>query len=333
MRSKKLFVLFTLILGAMVLLAACGDKTKIAIGPSGSETNNISKEILKAYGITDKDYEEFTEGFGDAADQVQDGNIEVSIGVLGLPAGSIENLQAQSGDVVMLSLSDEVVKTLEENTSYKGYTIPKESYDFLEEDVQTIAAFAILVGNTNTISEELGYQLAKAMIEHADEITHAQGRQITLENALNGAEGLPIHPGAKRYYEEQGLTVNNPVAELTVSDADQPDKIVLGTGSAGGTYYPLGGELTNVWGKYIDGISFTPQETGASIENLSSIRDDKMDLGMTVHGPALHALNGEGVFEGASVENFAFIGHIYPEVVQIISREAFGIKSFEDIKK
>src|SRR5699024_10176756 len=120
-----------------------------------------------------------------------------------------------TGDVVMLSLSDEAIEEVEANSDYKRYTIPQDSYEFLDSDVETIAAYAILMANTDTIDEELGYELARIMVESAEEVTHAQAAEMTLENALNGAEGLPIHPGAKRYYEEQGLTVDNPVAELT----------------------------------------------------------------------------------------------------------------------
>lgn len=57
-----------------------------------------------------------------------------------------------------------------------------------------------------------------------------------------------------------------------------------------------------------------------------------MDLGMTVHVPALQAINGEAAFEGHKVPNAAFIGHIYPEVIQIVTREESGIKSFDDLK-
>jgi len=141
---------------------------------------------------------------------------------------------------------------------------------------------------------------------------------------------LPIHPGAKRYYEEQGLTVNNPVAE--VSATETKSELILGTGSQGGTYYPLGGEMATIWNNNIDGINVTNTETGASIENLAGIRDGNFDLGMTVHVPALAAINGEGDFEGNAVPNAAFIGHIYPEVVQIITREATGIESLDDVK-
>lgn len=334
MKRKRVKGLLFMLLGALLVLTACGGggKKNIAIGPPASETNNLSKIILDAYGIGEGDYKAFQEGFGAAADGVQDGNIDISIGILGLPAASIESLQASAGDVKMLSLSDEAIKTIEEESGYKRFTIPKESYDFLTEDVETVTAYAILMGNTDTIDEELGYELAKSMIENASENTHAQAKQMILENALNGAEGLLIHPGAKKYYEEQGLTVDNEVAELTAAAGDRKSELTLGTGSQGGTYYPLGGEMANLWNKYIDGINVTNMETGASVENLSLISQGQMDLGMTVHVPALNALNGKADFEGSPVENAAFIGHIYPEVVQIVTREKMKINTFDDVK-
>ncbi|MBE1554953.1 TAXI family TRAP transporter solute-binding subunit [Sporosarcina limicola] len=333
MRKKKMRALVSVLFGVVLVLSGCGGGAKnIAIGPPASETNNVSKLILKAYEIEDDDYKAFLEGFGDAADGVQDGNIDVSIGILGLPAASIESLQASVGDVKMLGLSDDAIKYIEENSGYKRLTIPKETYDFLTEDIETVTAYAILLGNTDTIDEELGYELAKSMIENADENTHAQAKQMTLENALRGAEGLLIHPGAKRYYEEQGLTVENEVANLTANAKDRKKEFILGTGSQGGTYYPLGGEMANLWNKNINGMNVTNTETGASVENLSSIRDGQMDLGMSVHVPAQQALKGDADFKGNEVKNAAFIGHIYPEVVQIVTREKSEINNLEELK-
>ncbi|MCM3357493.1 MULTISPECIES: TAXI family TRAP transporter solute-binding subunit [unclassified Psychrobacillus] len=331
--KKKSFSIILFITVLALFMAGCsGGKPNIAIGPPASETNSVSKLILDAYGITDDDYKAYQEGFGDAADGVQDGNIDISIGILGLPAASIESLQNSAGDVVMMSLSDDAISYIEENSGYRRHTIPKDTYDFLDSDVETVTAYAILMGSTDTIDEELGYELTKIMIENANENTHAQAKQMILENALNGAEGLPIHPGAKRYYEEQGLTVDNPVAELTADKSNRKNDFILGTGSQGGTYYPLGGEMASIWNKHIEGFNLTNTETGASVENLSSIRDGNMDLGMSVHVPALQAVNGEAAFEGHEVPNAAFIGHIYPEVIQIVTRESSDIKSLDDVK-
>nr|WP_163503131.1 TAXI family TRAP transporter solute-binding subunit [Halomonas socia] len=330
---KRVFPLATLAATAGALLAGCGsDGTNtpdIAIGPPASTTQSVSQLIFDAYGIGDDSYNTYQEGFGAALDGVQDGNIDISIGILGLPSGSIENLQASSGDARMLSLSDDAIEYIEANSDYQRFTIPSDSYEFLDEDVTTITAYAILMGNTDTIGEELGYELARLMHEHADENTHSQSAFMTLENALNGSDDLPIHPGAKRYYEEQGLTVDNPVAEL--GEVEEKSEFILGTGSQGGTYYPLGGEMATIWNRYLDDANFTNIETGASIENMVSIRDGNMDLGMTVHAPAREAVDGRGEFEGGQVENAAFIGHIYPEVIQIVTRERSGITSLDEI--
>ncbi|HZW67934.1 MAG TPA: TAXI family TRAP transporter solute-binding subunit [Pseudogracilibacillus sp.] len=351
MSKTRFFTIVTMLASLILILAACGGNdaggsgdndgggdssgsgknARIAIGPPGSETNSISKVLLAAHGLEDGDYQAYQEGFGDAADLVQDGNIDITIGVLGLPAGSIESLQASTGDVVMLNLDDEAIEEIEANSPYERYTIEKDNYEFLEEDVETIAAFAVMVANTDTIDEELGYELARIMVENAEEVTHAQAAELTLENALNGAEGLPIHPGAKRYYEEQGLTVDNPVAEVTADESNRKAEFILGTGSQGGTYYPLGGEIANVWNQYLDS-NFTNTETGASTENLGSIGSGNLDLGMSVHVPALDAIVGEGDFDGNPIENVAFIGHIYPEVVQIVTRESTGITSLSELK-
>lgn len=314
-----------------LLLAGCSGESKpnIAIGPPASTTQGVSQLLFDAYGIESDRYSTYQEGFGAALDGVQDGNIDISIGILGLPSGSIENLQASSGDARLLGLSDDAIDYIEANSAYKRFTIPAGSYDFQDEDVETITAYAVLAGNTNTIDEELGYELARIMYEHAEENTHAQSAFMTLENALNGSEGLPIHPGAKRYYEEQGMTVDSPEAEL--GDVEPKSEFVLGTGSQGGTYYPLGGEMATIWNRYLDGQNFTNIETGASIENLVSIRDNNMDLGMTVHAPAQDAVAGRGEFDGGAIDNVAFIGHIYPEVIQIITRDRSEIESLGDL--
>lgn len=332
MKVKKNFLRLTAAsVVSMFAVFSSAEAARIAIGPPASETNSVSKVILEAYGI--KDYKAFQEGFGNAADLVQDGNIDVSFGILGVPAGSIESLNASTGDVVMLGLSKEVVAKAEASSGYKSYNISKDAYGFLDADVPTIAAFAIMVANNDTIDEELGYQLAKIMVENAKEITHAQGAQLTLENALNGASGIPIHPGAKRYYEEQGLTVEGPVAEIKANADKRKSEFTLGTGSQGGTYYPLGGEIANVWNKHIDGSNFTNVESGASLENLASIGRGRMDVGMSVHVPALDAVKGTGQFNGRKVENVSFIGHVYPEVVQIVTRKSTGIKDLADLAK
>ncbi|WP_188207962.1 TAXI family TRAP transporter solute-binding subunit [Alkalibacillus aidingensis] len=332
MRKSILLLISVGFLATLVLSACGGGSSSVAIGPAGSGTQAAANSILEGAGLGDDDIDTYEEGFGDASDGLQDGNIDLSFGLLGLPAGSVDDLQANTGDAKLVGLSDDVIEYVEENLGYLRYTIPADSYDFMDEDVETVTAYAVLVGNTNTIDHDLAYELARVSVEHADENTHAQSDHMTLENALNGSDGLPIHPGAAEYYEEQGLDVSGEIADVSATADSRPEELILGTGSSGGTYYPLGGEMATVWNNHIDGVNVTSTETGASVENLADIGRDDQDLGMTVHVPAQEAYNGEGDFEGAAVGNFAFIGHIYPEVMQIITRESTGIESLDDLK-
>lgn len=178
---------------------------RIAIGPPGSGTQAATKAVLAAYGIQDGDYEAYQEGFGDAKSKLQDGTIDASFGLLGLPDAGIDELQASVGDVKFLEITGDALAYVEENTGYAGYTIKAGSYEWLENDVGTVSAFAILVANTDTVSDDIAYQLAKVMVEKSNENTHVQAQHMTLENALNGLGDLPIHPGAERYYKEVGV--------------------------------------------------------------------------------------------------------------------------------
>ncbi len=116
------------------------------------------------------------------------------------------------------------------------------------------------------------------------------------------------------------------------SASKEGGNLSLGTGSTGGTYYPLGGAIANVWNKEVEGVQVTPQATGASVENLTLMGKGEMDLGMAVNMTADDAYNGRADFEGNKIDNFGAIGVIYPEVIQIVVLKDSGIEKIEDLK-
>jgi TRAP-type uncharacterized transport system substrate-binding protein len=50
------------------------------------------------------------------------------------------------------------------------------------------------------ITEALWHENARKLLDNG----HAKGKAITLETALDGI-GIPLHPGAERFYREAGL--------------------------------------------------------------------------------------------------------------------------------
>jgi TRAP transporter TAXI family solute receptor len=115
-------------------------------------------------------------------------------------------------------------------------------------------------------------------------------------------------------------------------EGDFVTELTFGTGGAAGTYYPLGSEYANIFEDNIEGVTVNAIETGASVENLGQIFQEQMQLGLTQNDTAIAAVNGEGDFEGAQVDNIGWMGKLYPEAAHIITIEGNGVESVEDLE-
>ncbi len=178
---------------------------RVAIGPPGGATRGAADLVMNAAGIEEGDYEAFEEDFGTAQTKLQDGNLDASIEVVGVPSASISELQATTGEVKLVPLSDEIQQQISDESGYRPYEIPADSYDFLDEPLPSVSAFATMFGSMSQISPDLGYEITKTMYEQADSLTLAQKQFISPDSALDGRGDLPLHPGAERYFEEEGL--------------------------------------------------------------------------------------------------------------------------------
>ena len=176
----------------------------IAVGDAGSGTRITSDKVLDAYGLTEEDYEPEVTDFGSSTEMLADGQIDATMFVVGTPVAGLTQLSATT-DVRLLPVDDDVASEVEEAGSETAYDIPADVYDFLEEDVQTVAVFASLIASTTQVSEDVGYEITKATFENADSITVEAAQFVDIEEALLGIGDIPLHPGAARYFEEAGL--------------------------------------------------------------------------------------------------------------------------------
>ncbi|GAB3660347.1 TAXI family TRAP transporter solute-binding subunit [Glycomyces tarimensis] len=110
------------------------------------------------------------------------------------------------------------------------------------------------------------------------------------------------------------------------------ETMTMGTGSVGGTYYPLGGAIAQMWNNSIDDLTVSTIATGASVENLTLMDSGDIQLAMAVNGTATQAANGTGPFEDTgALEDVTFLGNIYPEVMQIVATADSGIETVADL--
>ncbi|WP_294429295.1 TAXI family TRAP transporter solute-binding subunit [uncultured Treponema sp.] len=119
-------------------------------------------------------------------------------------------------------------------------------------------------------------------------------------------------------------------ALLSLSGCNEKKNFILATGGTGGTYYPFGGAIANIWNTKIDNMNVTAQATGASAENLRLISKGDAEFATVQNDVMDYAYRGSDMF-GQKLPNLASIGTLYPEVVQIAASKSSGIKTIGDL--
>ncbi len=179
----------------------------VSLDEPGSGTLVDARIILEAYGLTEEDVDAQFLKPDQAAERMRDGAMDAFFFVGGFPAGAIAELASQE-DIVLVPIDGEQAAAIrEEYTFFAENLVPAGTYEGIEADVPTLAVGAQWVTNAEQ-PEELIYEIVKALWNESTramfDAGHQKGREIRLETALDGI-GIPLHPGAERFYREQGV--------------------------------------------------------------------------------------------------------------------------------
>lgn len=175
---------------------------KVSVGAPGSGTVANAEQILEMHGMTFDDIEKQDLSFDESTQGIQDGTIDAAFVTAGTPTGAVEGLSATE-DVVIVPISEEKIDDLiKKYPFYVKDEVPSGTYG-LESAVTTVAVQAMLVARSD-LSDELVYDITKAIFENLNKVTHAKGKLIKVEKGLNGV-GIEVHPGAQKYFDENGV--------------------------------------------------------------------------------------------------------------------------------
>ncbi len=178
----------------------------VSIGDVGSGVESNAKQILAAAGISLEDITVRNLGFGESANGIKDKTLDAAFVTAGTPTTAVTELSA-TNDIKILSLDQATIDALcQQYGYYTPFTIPADVYS-TEADAQTVAVKATIVVKAD-LSEDLVYNMTKTLFENLDTVaeSHAKGKELSLEGAVQGVS-VPLHPGAAKYYSEQGLAV------------------------------------------------------------------------------------------------------------------------------
>lgn len=190
-------------------LIAARAPVRVGVNTRGNMVQELNRAIFEAYGVTYEDIESWGgqvvyAASGEMAELMANRRIDMSGNSLFAPDSSIVQT-AQSLDVTMLSLNEDVVAAVVAKMGAIPYTIAAGTYDWLDHDVTTITPGAGLVAS-ESMPEQTAYDITKALVTNIDRIrrVHTAMGMLTPEQMAT-QDTIPYHPGALRYYREAGL--------------------------------------------------------------------------------------------------------------------------------
>ena len=145
-------------------------------------------------------------GPAEAGDLMRNRQIDGTWIMAGLPnAGVSEMCATANGKLV--DIDDAVFEAVRKDYPwYAKFQIPAGTYPHQDKAVQTTAVKMILITDAS-LPEDVVYDLTKCFWENQDIVrkSHAVMKNISLEGAVTDLAGIPLHPGAAKYYKEAGV--------------------------------------------------------------------------------------------------------------------------------
>lgn len=106
--------------------------------------------------------------------------------------------------------------------------------------------------------------------------------------------------------------------------------VTIATGGASGPYNIIGTTLADTYSKTYD-VNSRTQTTGASVENVNLIKEDKIEMAFTMSDVVSQAVEGTEGFDEPT-DKISQIAALYPNYVQIVTTADSGIETFEDLR-
>ncbi len=180
---------------------------RISTSAPGSGHEMVANKILEAAGVQINEIKRERVSLSESVNAFKDRKIDGFFFATGLPAASMLDLASTPGLTYKILDVQSYLKGITDKHGpiYVEATIPKTTYARLDHDVKTFGVPVIFVA-TESMDEKLVYSITKLLFEKKGELVaiHKQAQQLTLKNAA-AVSSVPYHPGAIRYYKEQGV--------------------------------------------------------------------------------------------------------------------------------
>jgi TRAP transporter TAXI family solute receptor len=177
---------------------------RVALMPKGSGSYALFWVLSQHYGITEKDFEPIPLPPTEAYEALRQGKVDALFRVIALGSSSIQEL-LQTSKARLVPIDQ--VEAMQLGFPYLEATqIPKGTYDggtpIPDRNLPVVGVRAVLVTH-DAVDESVIRQITQTLFEFRNELVsvYPKAARVQLPQA-NENLGIPLHPGAKAYYNQ-----------------------------------------------------------------------------------------------------------------------------------
>jgi uncharacterized protein len=147
------------------------------------------------------------------------GQTDVFMAATSVPQASFIELENSPGIRFIGLPKDRIDRIVKNNPGYVYGKIPASAYKSLDKDITTLGIVTSAIVHKD-LPNDLVYKMTKVFWDNHPKFVKVKSvwKKVLLKQAVNGA-AIPIHPGAAKYYKEQGLILhaNNNIINKEIS--------------------------------------------------------------------------------------------------------------------
>ena len=120
------------------------------------------------------------------------------------------------------------------------------------------------------------------------------------------------------------------------SDGDKSARgnviMTFGTADTGGSMYPAGAAVSQVWTNNVQGVKCNTQTSTGSFKNCQDVSTGEVDVAVATSDVVLNAYNGTGKFADiGKLDNLRVIGAVYTSVLSGVALKSSGLTYIHDL--
>ena len=120
------------------------------------------------------------------------------------------------------------------------------------------------------------------------------------------------------------------------SDGDKPARgnviMTFGTADTGGSMYPAGAAVSQVWTNNVQGVKCNTQTSTGSFQNCQDVSTGEVDVAVATSDVVLNAYNGTGKFADiGKLDNLRVIGAVYTSVLSGVALKSSGLTYIHEL--